>query len=145
MINCVEQLFLGNSVTMFVNNDVFIIHKMNEPCDYASSTLAPLESNLAQTSSSSTTEYIKTLYPKQKFLPLFFDILQKNNLIDENHYLVNFSNLHVADICTFINNKFGKIEKTDSRFIKMCKYLHSKQIKFPKICVKNPVAQKYLC
>ena len=141
MINCVEQLFLGNSVTMFVNNDVFIIHKMNEPCDPAS-TLAPLN---PVSTTSTRTEYIKTLYPKQKFLPLFFDILQKNNLIDENHYLVNFSNLHVADICTFINNKFGKIEKTDSRFIKMCKYLHSKQIKFPKICVKNPVAQKYLC
>jgi hypothetical protein len=27
----------------------------------------------------------------------------------------------------------------------LCKYLRSKQIKFPKIAIKNPVAQKYVC
>jgi hypothetical protein len=27
----------------------------------------------------------------------------------------------------------------------LCKFLRSKEIKFPKIAVKNPVAQKYLC
>jgi hypothetical protein len=27
----------------------------------------------------------------------------------------------------------------------LCKFLRSKQIKFPKIAIKNPVAQKYVC
>jgi hypothetical protein len=89
-------------------------------------------------------DFIAKTYPKQKYLPLVFSILEKHNLIDDNLFFIPFQ-LHVADVCAFLNNRFGKILTTDLRYIKLCKFLQSHKIKFPKISIKNPVAQKYLC
>jgi hypothetical protein len=52
---------------------------------------------------------------------MVFKILQPLNLIDNNLFFTSFPNIHVADFCSFINNKF---EKNGG---------------------KNPVAQKYVC
>jgi hypothetical protein len=76
---------------------------------------------------------------------MVFKILQPLNLIDNNLFFTSFPNIHVADFCSFINNKFEKNGGTDQKFIKLCKFLRSNQIKFPKIAIKNPVAQKYVC
>ena len=85
------------------------------------------------------------MYPKQKFLTLVFDILITNNLIDENLYFIPFQQVHIADFCTFLNNNFGKLNSTDGKYIKLCKYFQNLNLKFPKVGIKNPVAQKYLC
>ena len=67
-------------------------------------------------------DFIKTMYPKQKVLTLVFDIITQHNLIDEQLYFVQFQHVHIADFCTFINNKYGKFQSTDTRFIKLCIY-----------------------
>ena len=124
---------------MFLNKDIFVIHKLNKPCGRVESqeNVVPINEDVLT--------FISSTYPKQKFLPLFFKILLQNKLIDSQMFIDKFQNIHIADLCTFINNTFGKIEKTEVRFIKLCKYLQSLNLKFPKISVKNPVAQKYLC
>lgn len=141
MINCVDKLFSGKQTTMFHNKDIFTIHKINEICgDKSTSMENPVHHIQLQ-----VTEFLKSTYPKQKFIPLFFNIMVKNNLIDDNLFIVGFSNIHLADMASFLNNKFGKPNTTDTRFIKLCKYLQACQLQFPKVSVKNPVAQKYLC
>lgn len=121
---------------MFANNETWIIHQSNKPCGQKSN-----QQNNVQTE---VMEYIKTTFPKQKHLPLVFTIMFKHNLIDSNLYFVPVP-IHFADVCTFINNRFGKINTSNPLYIKLCKYLHANKIKFPKIAIKNPVAQKYLC
>ncbi len=123
---------------MFSNNTVFVIHPKNKPCGQQLK-------NSSDTLNDQVFEFIKNTYPKQKYLAMVFKILQPLNLIDNNLFFTSFPNIHVADFCSFINNKFEKNGATDQKFIKLCKYLRSKQIKFPKIAIKNPVAQKYVC
>lgn len=136
-----EKLFSGKkNATMFLNKDIFVIHKLNKPCGHA----ADSTETVVQIDEDVLT-FISSTYPKQKFLPLIFKILLQNKLIDSQMFIVNFQNIHIADLCTFINNAFGKLDKTEPRFIKLCKYLQSLSLKFPKISVKNPVAQKFLC
>ena len=120
---------------MFHNNLIYVIHQQNESCGEST----------VQIKSDAVTDFISKTYPKQKLLPLVFHILEKQNLIDENLFFSEFPSIHVADVCTFINNRFGKIQTTDSRYIKLCKYLQYRHIKLPKVSIKNPVAQKYLC
>jgi len=123
---------------MFSNNTVFVIHPKNKPCGQQLK-------NSSDTLNDQVFEFIKNTYPKQKYLAMVFKILQPLNLIDNNLFFTSFPNIHVADFCSFINNKFEKNGGTDHKFIKLCKFLRSKQIKFPKIAIKNPVAQKYVC
>jgi len=141
MINCVESLFTDkNSIKMFVDNKIFVIHPADEFC--TPSTKDIVSNNVNQ----SVIDYIKNLYPKQKFLLLFFEQLNKLNLIDENFYLKDFPNIHVTDLSMFLNNKFFKDKnKIDVKFVKMCKWFQANKIRFPKSSVKNPWAQKYLC
>ena len=139
MINYVNHLFQNKTAIMFSAKEKYLIHKNNKSCDTSHSTSANKES----TEHHDVIDFVKSLYPKQKFLPLVFQSL--SSLIDKNMFFINFPNVHVADFCTFINNKFGKVESTDLRFIKLCKFLQNQNIKCAKISIKNPVAQKYLC
>ncbi len=138
LINYVNHLFQGQKATMFSNNETWVIHQANKLCGQDKK---PSQQNDVRTE---VMQYLKSTFPKQKHLPLVFNILFKHDLIDTNFYFVPVP-LHFADVCTFINNRFGKIDATDMSYIKLCKYLHSRKIKFPKIAIKNPVAQKYLC
>lgn len=125
---------------MFLNGEKFIIHKVDEPCRLtdAESLDQPL---LQQT----VKAFIKETYPKQKYILLAFNILEKYNLFDENLFCVAFPNIHLADICSFFLNPFHKLNTKDSRYIKFCRFLQKKGVKLPKISIKNPLAQKYLC
>jgi hypothetical protein len=124
---------------MFSNNEKFIIHKINEPCG-----ISNIESTEIH-SQQNIKEFIKDTYPKQKYLPLVFDIIDKYIQFDTKMFCIQFPNIHIADICSFLLNRFGKNDNTDSRYIKFCKFLHKQGIKLPKISIKNPVAQSYLC
>jgi hypothetical protein len=139
MINCIDQFFQGINVTMFVNNDTFVIHKSDQSCHSL-----PTESSkpLLMTT---VHDFIKSMYPKQKFLFLVFNLLVNQKLINDDLYFIPFPKIHIADFCSFINNKFGKINTTDQRFIKLCKHFQGLNLKFPKVSIKNTVAQKYLC
>lgn len=140
MINCVEQLFLGKQATMFLNNERFVIHKINKYCTALQNTTTPPEPE------QDIHAFITTTFPKHKFLPLVVTQLNQHQLVNKSTMVFQpFPNIHIADFCSFINNTFGKLEKTESKFIKLCKYLQSKGLLFPKISIKNPVAQKYLC
>lgn len=139
LINNVDQLFLGNQATMFASQQKFIIHKADETCDSQNKTI--LQPNVIDTD---VFEYLKQSYPKNKNIHIVFQILLKHNLIDENLFFVNFEHIHIADFCSFINNRFGKKEKTNVNIIKLCKYFNSLKLRFPKIAIKNPVAQTML-
>jgi hypothetical protein len=142
-INKVENLFYNKSTTMFSNKSIFIIHPKHQVC--AIKEVKTQSTSNQDEHNNHILEFIKSIYPKQKYLTMLFQILEPFQLIASNLFFVSFPNIHVADVCAFLNNKFGKEPTTDTRFIKLCKYLRSKGIKFPKIAVKNPVAQKYLC
>jgi hypothetical protein len=140
LINKVDCLLRGKKTNMFSNNDKFIIHKVNEFC-------APVLPELAENVGDNDTvlTFVKNMYPKQKYLILVFEIMHSHDLIDSNLFFKQFPNLHVADVCSFFNNRFGKSDTTDPRYIKLCKFLHQKKIRLPKVAIKNPVAQKFLC
>lgn len=140
IINCVEHLFKGNRTTMFFGNDRFVIHKVDKFCTALQNQPETIDSG-----KDSILDFITTTYPKQKYLPLLFKQLIKKEFINNDLYFEQHPNIHIADFCTFINNKFGKPEKTDPKFLKLCKYLQAQHVKLPKISIKNPVAQKYLC
>jgi hypothetical protein len=126
-------------VIMFSNKEKFIIHKNDESCKSSQTQ----EENPNDSLQSAVIEFIKNTYPKQKYLTLVFKIMNTHNLIDANLFFIAFPNLHVADVCAFFNNRFDK--NIDSRFIKFCKFLRQKKIRFPKVAIKNPIAQKYVC
>jgi hypothetical protein len=128
---------------MFSNKTVFSIHPKNQSC--AVKKVENEHTSDRNEHNNHIIDFIKSIYPKQKYLTMIFQILEPFELISSNLFFVAFPNIHVADVCAFLNNKFGKEHTTDVRFIKLCKFLRTKEIKFPKIAVKNPVAQKYLC
>jgi hypothetical protein len=125
---------------MFSNKEKFIIHKSDESCQTSPS---HGEENLTDSTHNAVIEFIKKTYPKQKYLTLVFEIMNNHNLIDASLFLIAFPNLHVADVCAFFNNRFDK--NIDSRYKKFCKFLRQKKIRFPKVAIKNPIAQKYVC
>lgn len=141
LINYVNRLFLGKRATMFANQQKFVIHKLSDPCDSKSNDPNVSSSNRIK---SQINEFLLTRYPKNKNLDIIFNIMIKHDLINEDLFFVPMPALHVADFCSFVNNRFDKPETTKKDMIKFCKYLNSKSIKFPKITVKNPVAQKLL-
>lgn len=139
LINNVDQLFLGKIATMFANQQKFIIHSDNKPCDLLSQDKH--QNNIVE---DEINNYLTSTYPKNKHLPLVFKILLQHELVNHSLFFTSFPNIHVADFCTFINNKFDKREKSKEDIIKFCKFLQKKQIKLPKVAIKNPVAQKLL-
>jgi len=143
LINQIDLLLKGKQVTMFLNNEKFVIHKLDEPCGVSDTNIGNTGSSVLSSQNNVIT-FIKETYPKQKYLPLAFAILEKHNLFDTNLFCIPYPNLHIADICSFFLNGFGKTDKTDARYIKFCKFLQKKGVKLPKISIKNPVAQKYL-
>jgi hypothetical protein len=137
MVNCIEKLFQGQHCTMLFNNVLFTIHPKNQTCQKSQQ----LESNSINTK---TSELISSLYPKNKSLHLLFNILLNHQLINDELFFVDFPSIHIADFCSFVNNRFSKKEQVKSEFIKLCKYLQQKNLKFPRISIKNPIAQKML-
>jgi len=123
---------------MFVNSEIFVIHLESQPCGGGQT------STNEQKVKHKVLGFVQSMYPKQKFLPLIFDSIVQMNLINDKMYFTDHPHVHVADFCSFINNRFGKNEVAP-KFIKLCKYLQSLDLRFPKAAVKNPLAQKYLC
>jgi len=142
LINKVDHLFLGKKAIMFSNGEQFIIHKVDEPCGLTNTEIENYEQPSIQ---QNILDFIKETYPKQKYLSIVFNIMEKHNLFDDNLFCVPFPNIHIADICSFFLHRFGKNENTDPRYIKFCRFLQKKGVKLPRISIKNPVAQKYLC
>jgi hypothetical protein len=121
---------------MYYNKTKFIIHPINKSCTISSK---PSSTNNIEFQ---IKNFIDTSYPKNKVIHLVFNVLRKHNLINDDLFFIKFPNIHVADFVSFINNRFGKKEKTDSNMLKLCKYLQT--YNFPRIALKNPVAINYL-
>jgi hypothetical protein len=137
IINRVENLFNATrQAIMFANKQTFLIHDAEQDC---SRTLEPTE----EKTNTDVSEFIQSTYPKQKYLKIVATILEKNNLINHDLFFLNFTDIHLADFCSFINNKFDK--KENIRLIKLCKFIQSQKIRFPNVCIKNSKAKKYLC
>jgi hypothetical protein len=138
IINCIDQLFVNKKTTMFANRQKYIIHNENHVCQ-----VEPINADVNQIENEINL-YLQTAYPRNKHLPFLFKIMLAKNLLNSDLFFVNFPNIHVADFCAFINNRFDKkIDKKNDLF-KLCQYLQKHHIKFPKIAIKNPLAQKYL-
>ena len=107
-----------------------------------------LEDNNSANSSSVDNEvkaFIQNTYPKNKILPLVFNILLKKELIEDTLFFTHFPRIHVADFSAFILNRFkDDTKKIDTHMLGFLKYLNKLGVKFPKICIKNPRAQKYI-
>jgi len=135
----VDQLFLGKRATMFANHQKYVIHEVNKLCDSKVS-VPDNESSIKE----QIENFLSTSYPKNKHLHLMFNIFSKHDLINEELFFKALPNIHIADFCSFINNRFDKQEKVNKDMLKLCKYLQAKSIRFPKVAIKNPVAQKLL-
>ena len=127
---------------MFANKTRYIIHKSNQAC--------PTHKILSTASKDQpiqiiVDQFISKQYPKQKSISIVFDILMKHKLINSDLVFEKFSNIHVADFCSFINNRFDKNDKPNSKIYTLCRYLQQNKITFPVICIKNPIARKFLC
>lgn len=140
IINRVEGLFTTTQkATMFVNNKMYIIHDIEQDCSSLS------DENLSSSESKipPVLEFIISTYPKQKYLKIVGNVLIKHVLLNQDLFFISFENIHLADFCAYINNRFDKND--NPRLIKLCKMLHGQSIRFPNICIKNPMAKKYLC
>lgn len=146
LINCVEKILVGQATEMFGNQEVFVIHKKNQLCTASSPPSSSSSSSSPSFSllESDINEFLTYAYPKNKKLSLIFNILVKQNLINHDLFFKSFPNIHIADFCSFINNRFGEKNKNNSVMVKFCKYLNSLGVKLPKIAIKNPVAIKIL-
>jgi hypothetical protein len=142
LINRVDNLFRGTDATMYIHNTLYVIHPHNKPC---SRTIENEPINSGDTTQQRIDNFLRSTYPKQKYLPLLFSILHPHALFNQHLFFNDFVNVHVADFCSFIVNPFGKPGTTDAKFVKVCKYLQAKHIVLPKVAVKNPVAAKFLC
>jgi len=141
MINCVEKLFSGECTTMFLNDQVFKIHKATKFCTKE----RPKEiDNDLSALHVKVKEFLDLVYPKNKVIFVAFKILISNNLINDNLFFKEFPNLHIADFSSMLNNRFAKKEQMDPKLLKLCKYLQNKGIRLPKICVKNPNVINFL-
>ena len=149
LINCIETLFQTDktgAATMFVNDTVYVIHPADELCVKADAN-ASASSNISSDNVSiqdKMNEFFLTAYPKNKILPLVFKNIVAKQLVDHDLFFVKYPSVHVADFCSFINNKFGKESSSNVTYIKLCKFLKAQAIKFPHIIVKNPIARPLL-
>jgi len=123
---------------MFASKQLFVIHEADQSCSQ--------ESGFSQEPPNNThvSEFIQETYPKQKYLTLVGKLLEKNNLINDDLFFVDFNDVHLADFCAFINNRFDK-KKENTRMTKLCKFIQSKRVRFPNVCIQNVRAKKYLC
>ncbi len=137
MINKVDQLIKNHHAEMFYQNDKYIIHKADQPCGANN----PDES-APDDLHTKIVAFIKQNFPRQKYVDLVFRTLTSHSVINDDLYFQSF-NIHIADFCSFINNKFCK--KMDSNYIKLCKHLQQLNIKLPRVSVQNPLARKFLC
>jgi hypothetical protein len=138
IINKVENLFNATQrAVMFANKETFIIHRADQDCSQSSG------SNDETTDHTLVSDFVQSTYPKQKYLKIVATILEKHDLINEDLFFIQFDNIHLADFLSFINNRFDK--KKNTNLIKLCKVLQTENVKFPNVCIKNPVAKKYLC
>jgi hypothetical protein len=140
MINYAEQLFSENKAIMFANQEIFVIHNANETCENKNSNQSSDDNSILNECKA----FLTCSYPKNKVLPLIIKILINNNLINEDLFFTLYPNIHIADFLSFINNKFGKKDTYDPSMLKLCKFLNGQSIRFPKIALKNPEAQKLL-
>ena len=140
LINNVQHLFDRSctNVTMFTNQQEFVIHPLDHPCGNS-------ESDPVQSISSEVNDLLLTLYPKQKALRLVTKLLLKRNILDQDLCFAEEKNVHLADFLRFINNTFDKSQKIETHMLKLCKSLQAQNIRFAYACVKNPVAKRYLC
>jgi hypothetical protein len=130
---------------MFVNNERFTIHPLDQPCPSANERSPHLgdPTEFKESVGDQVHDFVVHTYPKNKFLPLVFKSLVKHDLIDADLFFVNFPTIHVADFCAFINNSFGssssssKNNKANGLLLKLCKFIRTKHIKFPAICIKK--------
>jgi len=137
IINQVENLFNNTQrAIMFANKQTFLIHNADQDCSQA---LGSTE----EKTNTAISDFIQSNYPKQKYLNIVAKILEKHNLLNDDLYFLNSANIHLADFCSFINNRFIKNENV--RLIKLCKFIQSQKIRFPNVCIKNSNAKKYLC
>ena len=127
---------------MFTNNEKFTIHKFNKPCNLQPNDNTIKSDNLII--KDQIDNFLSISYPKNKSLHLIFNIFLKHNLINDDLFFKMIPNIHIADFCSFINNRFDKDTKPNKEMIKLCKYLQTQSIRFPKVAIKNPVAQKLL-
>jgi len=138
IINQVDGLFDNKQTIMLLNKQQFVIHPADQNCSH------PYDSDEeTRGSTHPVSEYILKKYPKAKFLDLAASILEKNSLLNEDLYFIDFPKIHLADFCAYINNRFNKTE--DVALTKLFKFMRSKNVKFPGITIKNPLAKKYLC
>ena len=140
LINNVQQLFdrSPKNVKMFTNQQKFVIHLADYPCGTSESKTEP-------TIASDVNDLVLTLYPKQKSLQLVTKQLLKNNALDEDLCFVDEKKVHLADFLRFLNNTFDKNNKPNVHISKLCKILASQSIRFPSLCVKNPIAKRFFC
>jgi len=137
IINRVENLFNDTrQAIMFANKQTFLIHDAEQDCSQ------PLRST-EEKINTAIYDFIQSTYPKQKYLKIMAKILEKHNLVNDDLFFINFTDIHLADFCSFINNKFDK--KENVRLIKLCKFIQNQKIRFPNVCIKNSRAKKYLC
>jgi hypothetical protein len=144
LINTVDNLFRGQATTMFLNQQIYVIHLKNKPCAISAAASGTSDGPGLHVDPQ-IMDFLRSTYSKQKYLPYVFNILGAHALFDKHLFFTKYQNIHIADFCAFLNNSFGKPTTTEARFLKLCKYLQSLKIKLPKIAVKNPVAVKYLC
>lgn len=141
LINCCEKLFFQdqNSIEMFTNDLVFTIHLKNKPCAADEHNSLEMPSNTVY----QQVDEFTNLYPKRKkLLMLVFQILIKNDLINDDLFFNPFPKLHIADFASFIMNRWGtnKAQTLDPSLVRFCKFLKSRNIILPRVAVKNPLA-----
>jgi len=147
VVNYVDRLFQDSWATMFVNNEQFLIHPIHAPCSTTPEAPHSDDDDDQEDLTSihhQVQDFVIQAYPKNKFLPMVFQKLVKCDLIDEDLFFKKFPTIHVADFCTFLNNRFYKKTKTGVQLLKLCKFIRSQRIKVPSIAIKNPLALRAL-
>ena len=138
MINKLDYLLQKKDTTMFLDNTIYVIHNKDQPCGQK------IQSSSELSSKKHVIDFIKMMYPKQKFLTLVFEPMVQQELINDDLFFKDHPQVHIADFCSFINNRFAK-NNFPPKITKLCKYLNAMGLRFPKVSIKNAEAQKMLC
>jgi len=81
-----------------------------------------------------------------KLLPIVFDILIDNNMINDQFYFVDHPEVHILDFIRYINNRFTpENDKPPIQISKLLKSFSSLGVRLPQACVLNQTARKYIC
>lgn len=126
---------------MFSQNTLFTIHLSTELCGQPSTTQAP-----SYPLRESVKLFLSNNYPKMKLLPIVFDILIDNNMINDQFYFVDHPEVHILDFIRYINNRFTpENDKPPIQISKLLKSFSSLGVRLPQACVLNQTARKYIC